>query len=548
MSALTYHHGIDTVIVPDQAAPIVTAKSSVIGIVGTAGMGPVNVPTLIQGNGRTAIATFGEHHLDGFTLPESFDAFSDSGSTTVIAINVCDPTVHATVVEAEDISLDARLNTGTAAKPYHTAFALANIAKVSKTFPGGNTFQIPDYLTVQSLKIGGTTYALTTDYTVGAPSGGFKTVTRVSEGAIPALATVVMTYEFSAGFVEDVDYTHDAQHGTIDRVTVGSHILPGSTVNAGYTYTDPSLVTDLDIIGAVTSQKYTGIKALLTASAKVKLKPRILLAPRFTETYSDTDANAVVSQLNIAAKALGAIVVCDAVNTTLQEAINMAAFFSNLEDRVYMHFPYHIVMNPDVADDNIEQPAAARIAGHIAVNDNTNGFWDSPSNHEIAGVLGLSKDLSYGLQDTDTDVDLLNSSGVVSTVFQTGFELWGNRMCSLAFLSVQRISDMVTESIAVSQAVAVDRNITKGLVEFIVNSITAYLRILENTGALIPNPNPDAENFNDAWADPDLNTPDQVAQGNLFIDYRFNPPFPAEHIHFRAHVTRAYITSIFING
>lgn len=549
MSALNFHHGIETVLIPDQPAPVKTAKSSVVGAVITAGKGPVNIPTIIAGSRRKAVEIFGEYHLDGFTGPEAIDAMLDSGQVTMILVNVCDPAVHNTDVEDEEITLDAKTHKAKTVKPHHTALSLESTAKVLKTFNDDGEIIIPDSLDVVAIQSadGETDYAITDDYTL-ADADGERTITRVGGGAIAAGAQILLTYDYAPGFDADVDFVHSADAGTIFRPVVGSHILPSSTLTVSYTYVDPTKVTSADIIGAVVAQAATGLQALVSSPSRVKLRPRILIAPRFTELYSAVNANGVISELNAAAKILGARVICDAPNLDRDSAITQASFFSGETDRVYMHYPYHVVRNPDVADAVIEQPAAARIAGHIAVVDNEFGFWNSPSNRLLAGVLSISKDLTYGLQDTETDTNLLNSLGVATTVFDSGFRLWGNRQTNLQHLSVQRIADMITEAVAVSHIWAVDRNITIGLVEQIVLSIKAYLRTLESIGALIPNPAPDQEQFNDVWADPELNTPDMVAEGNLFIDYRFNPPFPAEHIHFRAHITRKYISSIFVTA
>jgi phage tail sheath protein FI len=49
----------------------------------------------------------------------------------------------------------------------------------------------------------------------------------------------------------------------------------------------------------------------------------------------------------------------------------------------------------------------------------------------------------------------------------------------------------------------------------------------------------------DCWADPDLNTPDQIAQGKVYFDFDFTPPFPAEHVTFRSHLVNDYVKEIF---
>lgn len=652
----SFHHGISTVLIPDQAPPVRTAKTSIVGMVVTAGKGPVNVPVLIAGSRRKAIDTFGVWRKDGFTAPESFEAMFDQGSVTVVAVNVCDPEVHNEDVEGENVTLNVKTHKAVCEKPYHRSLTLSSTAEVSKTFVE-DTIAIPDYLTVAGVRIGGTEYdeavkqsksitvtnavtgngnlAVTVTsagmtgsgvannvavlngdsavvaagkirvalagiapindrFTIGGTgaeiiltrkvpaandatmafaaavgtatgflaAGGASVdgalndyyvnddneIIRSAGSDIPEDATVVVSYTYGPGFDEGVDFVHDAENGTIVRPVTGSHILPGSTLNVDYNYVDPTKVDSNDIIGSVANQTATGIQALIACPGKVKVKPRLLLTPRFTETYSATTANAVITELSRAAGVLGGRAIVDAPQLDRDSAIVHGSFFTGEESRVYMHYPYDIVRDPVIADATIEMPAAARIAGHMAVLDNKEGFWNSASNREIKGVLGISKDLTFAENDSETDVDLLNAAGIATTVFSTGFRLWGNRQTNMQHLSVQRISDMITESVAVAHVWAVDRNITTGLVEQVIESIRAYLRQLESLGALVPNPAPDQEQFNDAWADPELNTPEAIAEGNLFIDYRFNPPFPAEHIHFRAHITRKYISAIFVSS
>ena len=47
-----------------------------------------------------------------------------------------------------------------------------------------------------------------------------------------------------------------------------------------------------------------------------------------------------------------------------------------------------------------------------------------------------------------------------------------------------------------------------------------------------------------AFADPELNTPDQIAQGKVTFEFDFTPPYPAEHIIFRSRMTDDYLSEI----
>ena len=46
------------------------------------------------------------------------------------------------------------------------------------------------------------------------------------------------------------------------------------------------------------------------------------------------------------------------------------------------------------------------------------------------------------------------------------------------------------------------------------------------------------------WADPALNTPDQIAQGKVYFDFDFSAAYPAEHITFRSHLVNDYLVEI----
>jgi phage tail sheath protein FI len=82
---------------------------------------------------------------------------------------------------------------------------------------------------------------------------------------------------------------------------------------------------------------------------------------------------------------------------------------------------------------------------------------------------------------------------------------------------------------------AIDRNITKTYLEDVVEGVNAYMNHLKNQGAIINGK---------AWADPELNTPDQIAQGIVYIDFDFTPPYPAEHIVFRSQLTNDYLVEV----
>jgi phage tail sheath protein FI len=73
-------------------------------------------------------------------------------------------------------------------------------------------------------------------------------------------------------------------------------------------------------------------------------------------------------------------------------------------------------------------------------------------------------------------------------------------------------------------------------VQDVVEGVNAYLRHLVSIGAILGG---------QCWADPDLNTPDQIAQGRVYFDFDFTDSPPAERITFRSHLVNDYIETIF---
>ena len=94
---------------------------------------------------------------------------------------------------------------------------------------------------------------------------------------------------------------------------------------------------------------------------------------------------------------------------------------------------------------------------------------------------------------------------------------------------------MIHESLLNTHLWAVDRNLNKTYIDDVLEGVNAYLRHLRAQGAIINGR---------AWADSDANTPDQLAQGKVTIDFDFTPPYPAEHIRFRSCLTNEYLAEV----
>ncbi len=287
--------------------------------------------------------------------------------------------------------------------------------------------------------------------------------------------------------------------------------------------------TQTNVIGGVNgSGQYTGLKALLGAESIVGVKPRILAAPGFS------NAAAVLTEMVSTANKLRAIVVADGPSTT--DAAALSAAQASGSDRVYLVDPKVKVFSNGV---EVVEPSSARVAGLIAKTDNDRGFWWSPSNQEILGIIGTERPIDFVLGDASSRANLLNAGNVATIIRQNGFRLWGNRTLSadpkFAFLSVRRTADIINDSILRAHLWAVDRNITRTYLQDVAESVNAYLQSLTAQGAILGG---------ECIPSPDLNTPANISQGKVFFDVKFTAPYPAEHITFRSALVNDYLEEI----
>ncbi|GHT93726.1 bacteriophage protein [Alphaproteobacteria bacterium] len=275
--------------------------------------------------------------------------------------------------------------------------------------------------------------------------------------------------------------------------------------------------TIANVIGAVNADgTYSGMQSLLAAQSTLGVTPHILLAPGFSHNES------VAVEFLTLAERLHGIFIADAPDIEA-DAVDFADNLSH--SRAYVVYPK--VINTK----NETVPASSYVAGIIAKTDNETGFWCSPSNKKINGIIGLSKSIDFSLGDFVCKANYLNENNIATIINQDGYRLWGNRTCSSdskwQFLSVRRTADIIDDSILRAHLWAVDRNIVKNYVTDVVESVNAYLANLKSLGAII-----DGKCF----ANDELNTPTNIADGKIYFDFEFVPSYPAEKVTFRSYL------------
>lgn len=392
-------------------------------------------------------------------------------------------------------------------------------------------------------------------------AGAIVVVVRVEEGVTPAetLANVLGGVDANTGQYEGVHAFKAAESilgfapriliapgFTQDRVQGGVITLSGAE-GSGYTDGEYTLIATGDGIGAVATATIQGGKvvsrAIVNSGSGYETPPTFALPPEagsgegatFVATIG-TAGNAVVAELIGIAEALRAVIIADGPNTNDTSAIAYAGDFGS--KRVYLVDPKVLKTNQD--GQLVTAWASPCVAGLLAKSDAERGWWWSPSNQNVNGIQGTARPIDFKMGDSSSRANLLNEKNVATIIRQDGYRLWGNRTLSFdpkwAFLCVVRTADIIADSLTAAHLWAVDRGITKNYVTDVVEGVNAYLRYLTNIGAILGG---------ECWADPDLNTPDQIAQGKVYFDFDFTPVYPAEHITFRSHLVNDYIKEIF---
>lgn len=244
-------------------------------------------------------------------------------------------------------------------------------------------------------------------------------------------------------------------------------------------------------------------------------------------------ANPVAAEFLGIANRLRACVGIDGPNTTPEAAVQHRMDWAT--DRFMIVDP-HVKVFRD--GETVVEPPSARLVGLQVRVDRERGFWHSPSNKEIFGIVGTARPITWGLSDPDTEAEYLNDHDVTTIIRNInagGFKLWGNRTTSddplKAFWSVRRTHDVVIESIERASMIFVDEPFSVDLLVNIGETASSFLRQLRARGAIIGSR---------VWLDTELNTPETFVAGQLFVSYDAEGPAPAEHIIFHFYRNTGY--------
>lgn len=348
-------------------------------------------------------------------------------------------------------------------------------------------------------------------------SGGVRPIDSL-EGA--AIGIPAQCSELTAGDLALV--RTDADLLAIDDGTNDAGITPIVAMIRAQGNTAPIVVLAV-ASGAVTSSAatYTGAFRLLQAEAELGVKPTILAQALSGVTHSDMFS---------VANRLKAIAYIDGPNTNDAAALTAAAALSSSRG----HF-----CDPAVVDQSDNVIGSSVLYAAIASNVS---FWETPSNKPVDGVLGvksLSRTVGFEMGDANSQANLLNEGKVNTLIRKSGWRLWGGLSLgtdpNYKFINVARTEDIIGQSIQAAFLYAVDKGLTKSVIEDITDTVQAFLDNLTARGAILGGK---------AWVNKDLNTTTSLQAGHLYVDYSFNPVPPLYSLHFRSTITNTYLASL----
>lgn len=291
---------------------------------------------------------------------------------------------------------------------------------------------------------------------------------------------------------------------------------------------DEAIAADLasNVIGTTLSDgSYTGMKALLSAPAKLGVKPRILGAPGLSTQPVATAFQSLAQQLR-------AMAYCGTYAPSVVEAIT---YRENFNARELMLIHANFERWDTVANKTTTAYTEAYALGLRAKIDLEQGWHKTLSNVGVNGVTGITPAIFWDLQNPATDAGLLNANEITTLVQSGGFRFWGSRTCSdeplFAFESATRTGQVLADSIADAHLWVVDKPLHPSLVKDALEGVNAKFRELKAGGYILDG---------QAWFDEEFNQKDTLKEGRLFIDYDYTPVPPLEDLTFQQRITDRY--------
>jgi uncharacterized protein len=197
-----------------------------------------------------------------------------------------------------------------------------------------------------------------------------------------------------------------------------------------------------------------------------------------------------------------------------------------------LYYPWIEVANPRNGGRPISVPPCGHMMGVWSRTDETRGVHKAPANEVPRGVLGLSYDCNFREQE------LLNPIGIncIRSFPNRGIRIWGARtlvepdITEWRYINVRRLMSYVEKSIEQGTQWVVFEPNDEDLWQRVKRTISNFLTGLWRQGALMGS-TPEESFY--VKCDGELNTPDTMILGRLYVEVGICPVRPAEFVIFR---------------
>lgn len=197
-----------------------------------------------------------------------------------------------------------------------------------------------------------------------------------------------------------------------------------------------------------------------------------------------------------------------------------------------LYYPWIQVPNPRNAGRPISIPPSGYMAGVWSRIDETRGVYKAPANEVPRGVVGLAYDCNFREQE------LLNPIGIncIRSFPNRGIRIWGARTLvepdntQWRYISVRRLMSYIEKSIELGTQWVVFEPNDEDLWQRVKRTIGNFLNTLWREGALTGS-SPDQAYY--IKCDEEINTPQTMLLGRLYVEVGVAPVRPAEFVIFR---------------
>jgi uncharacterized protein len=199
-----------------------------------------------------------------------------------------------------------------------------------------------------------------------------------------------------------------------------------------------------------------------------------------------------------------------------------------------LYYPWIKVANPRNQGKPIFVPPSGHMMGIWCRTDEARGVFKAPANETPRGVIGIAYDTNMREQE------LLNPEGINCirnfNNYSRGYKVWGARTLvekdniQWRYISVRRLVSYVEKSIELGTQWVVFEPNDQDLWARVTRTVTGFLTRLWRDGALVGSSPSEAFYVK---CDAELNTPETMMMGRLYVEIGVCPVRPAEFVIFR---------------